>query len=81
MLRDAGGQNSYQSTYLSVLLNEDLLGVSNRSNVIAGEADLSLMQKCVEEAVSTAIEMKYLKTKMKAERLSELIDLYLKNIS
>lgn len=81
MLRDAGERSTFQSKSLSVLFNEDLLGLADRSEDIAGEADLSLMRDCIKEAVRSAIEMKCVQSKMESERLSELISLYLKHIS
>ena len=81
MLRDAGGRNTLQSKYLSVFLTKDLHGLADRSEDIAGEADLSLMRNYIKEAVGSAIEMKYVQSEIESERLSELIRLYLKHIS
>ncbi len=81
MLRYAGGRNSFQSNYLSVLFNKDLVGLAERSEGIAGEVDPSLTQKYVEDEVNSAIEMKYAQSELESKKLSELISLYLKRIS
>jgi hypothetical protein len=81
MLRDIGGSNNFQSTCLSGFFDKDLFGLTDGSEGIAGEADFSLARDRAQEAIRTAIEMKYVKNKMEAERLSEFISLYLKHIS
>jgi len=81
MLRDVGGRNSFQSNCFSDVFDKDLFGLADGSEDIAGEADFFLAPDSVQEAIRTAIEMRYVQSEIEAERLSEFIRLYLKHIS